>query len=253
MMRAYAGPAVAMFPKPKVASYSMKAKTEDAADVYLYDIIGDSWDGTTAKQFANDLKALGVMKTLNIFINSPGGSVFDGVAIYNVLQRHEAKKNIHIDGIAASIASVVAMVGDTITIAKNGMMMIHDPWAFAMGTAEDMRKAADSLDKIKDVIIQTYVDRTKQKSEDVATMMSNETWFTADEAVAAGFADEVSDKEVEMAAMSVHNLSQFRNLPQQLRQVEKTEEPSPALVPNVSVVKAAARLAYRRLGQPDAK
>lgn len=213
--------------------YRMEKKADKSADVYLYDIIGDSWDGTTAKQFSADLKAMGVVDVLNIFINSPGGSVFDGVAIYNTLIRHRAQKKVMIDGLAGSIASVVAMAGDIIEIAKNGMMMIHNPWAIMMGTAEDFRREADVLDQIGATILLTYVDRSSTKEAQLKEWMDAETWFTADEAVAAGLADSVSERELQVAALlpNAETFKQFKNVPASLKALlEKKPEVVPVNV-----------------------
>lgn len=209
--------------KPKDAA---KPKS---ADLFLYDIIGDSWDGTTAKQFAMDLAALGVLEELNIFINSPGGVVWDGVAIYNQLVRSKATKNVYVDGVAASIASVVAMAGDKIVTAKNAMWMIHDPYASVFGArADEMRQIAARLDAIREVIKQTYTDRAggKTKETQFGDWMKEEKWFSSSEALAAGLTDEVSEKEIAIAALLKEDdvraqvfrdsLSKFKNVPEQL-------------------------------------
>lgn len=226
----------------KIAAKKDAPKT---ADVFFYDVIGDSWDGTTAKGFAADLKALGDLDVLNIFINSPGGSVFDGVAIFNTLVRHRARKAVVVDGLAASIASIVAMAGDSITMAKNALMMIHDPWGFTMGKAEDFRKAADMLDKIKGTMIETYVDRSKTDAPTIEKWMSAETWLNADETVAAGLADSVSEKEVEIAAILKHDLTRFRNAP---KFADKSAASSAAGIgkPHPALVKANAHMLARR-------
>lgn len=198
---------------------SMQKKNK-SADIYLYDIIGDSWDGTTAKQFALDLKMLGEdLDQLNIFINSPGGIVWDGIAIFNTLVRHKAKKVMMVDGMAASIASVILMAGDEITIAKNGMVMIHNPMAsIFFARAEEMREAADKLDKIREVLIETYTDRTggKSTSKEIGKWMDDETWMDATESKARGFVDSISEKEIEIAALVKHDLAQFKNVPNTL-------------------------------------
>jgi len=203
-------------------SYEIKAAAKDEGEVWLYDVIGDSWEGTTAKQFSVDLKALGELKTLNIFINSPGGSVFDGLAIHNILTRHRARKVVRIDGIAASIASVIAMAGDEINIAANGMMMIHDPWALALGTAADMRKMADALDKIRDSILASYTARATAVEDQLVAWMADETWFSAEDAVAAGLADTIGDA-VEMAAFAGMDLSGYRHVPDVLQEAATHE------------------------------
>lgn len=184
------------------------AATGKTGEVWLYDVIGDSWDGTTAKGFAEDLKALGAVDTLRVYINSPGGSVFDGVAIHNQLRRHRARKEVVIDGIAASIASVVAMAGDEIAIASNGMMMIHNPWTFAAGFASDLRKTADTLDTIRETLLATYVARTGRASAEIGAMMDEETWMDGMETVAQGFADRVIDA-VDIAALAGLDLGPF--------------------------------------------
>ncbi len=206
--------------------YWRMAKQDEAksADIFLYDVIGETWDGegTTSKQFAKDLKALGNVDTLNIFINSPGGVVFEGVAIYNQLVRHKAQKIVTVDGLAASIASVVAMAGDQILMPKNAMMMIHNAWAAAIiaGDSKTFRKEAndiaDRLDMISATITQTYIDRTGLDQKKIAAMMDEETWFNGEEAVASGFADTLIERELEPAAFAPHNLTGFRNIPKSL-------------------------------------
>jgi hypothetical protein len=125
-------------------------------EIWLYDQVGEGFfGGMSAKQFNDELNKLGKVDTVNLRINSPGGSVFDGVAIYNALKRHPARVEVDVDGIAASIASVIAMAGDEIRMASNSMMMIHDPHGFSQGGAGDMRKTADLLDQIKNVISDT--------------------------------------------------------------------------------------------------
>lgn len=180
------------FPKPQAEAskwFDIKNATEETADVFIYDYIGDPWMGTDASSVVRQLQAI-TAKKINLRINSPGGSVFDGIAIYNAIARHSAEVTTHIDGIAASIASVIALAGKRVLIAENAMMMIHDPSALAMGRAEDLRKTADVLDQIKETIINTYVTRTGQTREKVAQMMTDETWFTASEAIDNKFADE---------------------------------------------------------------
>lgn len=222
--------------------YRMEKKAAKTADLYLYDVIGGGFfeDGVTAKSFAADLKALGDISELNIFINSPGGQVFEGVAIYNQLVRFKAQKNVYVDGLAASIASVIAMAGDKITIAKNAVMMIHNAWAMAMGSAAELRLVADKLDMLSSVICQTYVDRSGQTQKKISDLMAAETWFTADEAKAIGLADEVSQKEVEIAALVKHDLTQFRNVP---KAFAANATDAAGLKQHPALVKASMRMA----------
>lgn len=183
-------------------------------EIWLYGPVGDSWgEGMSAKQFATELSALGSVNTINIRINSEGGSVFDGMAIYNQLDRHQAQIEVDVDGLAASIASVIAMAGDTISIAENAMMMIHDPWTAAFGDSSDLRKTADLLDTIKGQIANTYSKRTGMALDQVAALMSEETWMDSKTAHKAGFVDRVSG---ELAIAACADLSRFRHVPKKL-------------------------------------
>jgi len=173
--------------------YRMNAKTGGRAEVLIYEDIGDSWfGGVSAKQFSIDLKALGDVQTIDLRINSYGGDVFDGLAIYRQLVDHKATVISHVDGIAASIASVIAMAGDEIMIAEAGEIMIHDAWGVAIGPAEDMRAVADRLDAISGTIADVYVARTGQTKDQVRAWMTAETTFQSADAVKYGFAQSVA-------------------------------------------------------------
>jgi ATP-dependent protease ClpP protease subunit len=173
------------------AGYSMKARANEA-EVYIYEDVGEGWfGGVSAKQFAADLKALGAVDTINVHINSYGGEVFDGVAIYRQLVDHKARVVSHIDGVAASIASVIAMAGDEIRITEAGFIMIHNASGGVFGQAADMRQMADLLDTISATIADVYVARTGQDQAAVQAMMQAETWLTAADSIAKKFADQV--------------------------------------------------------------
>ena len=201
------------------------AKKEKVGELLLYGYISNSswWgDEVTPKQFAKDLKELGDIETLNLYINSGGGDVFAAQAIYSMLARHEAKKHVYIDGLAASAASLIAMVGDTVTMPKNAMIMIHNPWSWGMGFASDFRKIADDLDKIREAMIPTYADKSGLSHEEVVAIMDAETWLTAEEAVEKGFADEVEEAKEIAASLKddqaiingqAVDISQYRNFP----------------------------------------
>lgn len=172
------------------------------ADIYIYDIIGEDWwsgEGMSGKKFRKTLADLGSPKEVNVYIDSPGGNVFDGLNIYNQMKRHKAQFNIFVDGMAASAASIVAMAGDKITMAQNTFMMIHNAWSVAIGNADDMRKVADELDKISGELADTYVSRTGQDRTRINDMMAAETWLTASEAVDMGFADEIEENKAAKA------------------------------------------------------
>lgn len=170
----------------------IQARSASQAEILIYDPIGANWfgDGFTAKQFVHDLAALGDVRDIMVRINSPGGEVFDGFAIYNALKNHPAQVHVQIDGLAASIASVIAMAGDLVTMGTGTMLMIHDPWSLAMGDADTMRERADMLDQVKEGILDAYASRTHMDRAELAALMAAETWLTVDDAIAQGFADE---------------------------------------------------------------
>lgn len=208
--------------------FRMEKVANDSADIYIEgEIVGQKWSDsdTSAKSFRDGLKELGNVKSLNVHVNSPGGSVFDGIAIYNMLKQHSAKVNIYVDGLAASIASVIAMSGDTIFMPSNSMMMIHQPWSFAMGNAKEMRKMAETLDSIAQSSIVTYLGKTGDKltKDKLVEMMDEETWLTADEALEYGFADEVLDPVEIAASISPDLFKQFSNVPEFLLK-KKTDD-----------------------------
>lgn len=190
--------------------------TSREAELLIYGDIGGGWydEGITAKSVTDSLAELDV-DTLNVRINSGGGLVFEGVAIYNALARHPAHIVVHIDSIAASIASVIAMAGDEIRISEGSNIMIHKPWSGAWGDAEMLRKEADILDKLESGIIDIYAARTGAKRSDLAAWVGAETWFLGQEAVDAGFADEMVPAKKKKPANSAL-LGLFKNTPQNL-------------------------------------
>lgn len=163
------------------------------AELLLYGDIGnyEGWNDVTAKEFARDLAALGDVDTINLRINSVGGDVFAGQAIHSILKRHKATVNVYVDGLAASIASVVAMAGDNIYMPKNTMMMIHHPWGVRQGNARELRKYAEDMEKIAETAIVLYMEKTGQPREKIIEIMDGETWLTAEECVELGFATQV--------------------------------------------------------------
>jgi ATP-dependent protease ClpP protease subunit len=201
--------------------YSMRAAADEAAEILIHDEIG-LW-GISAQQFTRDLKDLGSPKRITVRINSPGGDVFDGIAIFNALKRHPATVRVSIEGLAASIASIIAMAGDEIVMPENAMLMIHDPHALVAGTAGDMRGMADALDRIKTGLISAY-RRSGQADEEIARLMAEETWMTAREAVDRGFAD-VVEQPVRIAAS--FDLRRFRRVPSALLTTEDPMEQTP--------------------------
>lgn len=166
--------------------------TDTEAEMYVYDEIG-GW-GVEAGAFADALRGLGDVRKLTVRINSPGGDYFDGVAIHNMLSQHKATVHVVIDGLAASAATIVAMAGDKVSIGRGGQMMIHDALVATVGNAQDLREMAEQLDRTSEDIADMYARRAGGSATEWRDRMRAETWFSADEAVDAGLADEVIDK-----------------------------------------------------------
>lgn len=168
------------------------------ATLRIYDPI-DSWGeywGVSAKEFADALDDLpDEVDEIRLHINSPGGDVFDGIAILNALRAHDAKVVAIVDGIAASAASFIAVGVDEVVMARNSELMIHDAWGLCVGNAADMAEMAEMLDHISDNIASIYADRAGGTTADWRAAMQTETWYSADEAVAAGLADRVEQKK----------------------------------------------------------
>lgn len=181
----------------KKSWYSINALADYTATLSIFDEIGAF--GVTATQFIQDLANLGDIKNLTIQINSQGGSVQDGVAIYNAIKQHPASVTIEINGWALSIASFIAMAGDTVRMASNSLLMLHNPWTSAAGDAAELRKTADVLDKTRETLISAYARSGKSRPE-IITMLDAETWLDANEALSCGFIDEVLLSEQPIAA-----------------------------------------------------
>ncbi len=212
--------------------FRMQAKEDQTADIYIYDEIG-GW-GISARRFTEDLISLGNLSHINLHIHSPGGEVFDGIAIYNQLKNHSATITVYIDGLAASMASVIAMVGDTVIMPKNAMMMIHKPWGVSWGDANDMREYADLLDKLENVLIPAYVAKTGKTTEEITAMLEQETWLDGDECVEQGFADKVIEPVKAMASLTSKRIEEFSSMPSAIKNqitpkntTKPTQQPQP--------------------------
>ncbi|MCK9518059.1 MAG: head maturation protease, ClpP-related [Anaerovoracaceae bacterium] len=213
-------------------------------ELLLYGIIESStwWgDEVTPQSFKKELDALGDIDVLNIYINSDGGDPFAAHAMYNMVKRHKAKKNVHIDGLAASAASDFAMVGDTIYMPENAMMMIHNPWIIAAGNANDFRKMADDLDNIRKSSIANYQSKSGLSDEKIIEIMDAETWLTAKEAKDLGFADEIKEEKQVAACLDAGiltmngvkmDLSRYRNPPKLIVSGTKPPKTTPQNNPN---------------------
>ena len=176
----------------------MKNDEEKSAELILYGSIGSDeyWDDISDKAFKQDIENLGDVENIILHINSPGGSVFSAVAIANTLKNHKAKITANIDGLAASAATIITSACDTVKMPKNALFMIHNPITFAYGNNQEMQKIIEMLDKVKNSIIETYLNKTKTDKETLSELMDNETWMDAKTAKEYGFIDEIVNEEV---------------------------------------------------------
>ena len=197
--------------------YNLKAAADKTPVLSIFDDIGAY--GVSAKSFLNDLRTV-TTDEVDVEINSPGGDVFAGLAIYNGLRASGKKINVKVLGLAASAASLVAMAGDTIEMPENAFMMIHNPWGFAMGGADEMRNTADVLDKIGTGLVSTYAKRTGKTDQEITALLDAETWMTAQEAVDAGFATSVTP------ALAVKASYSEDRLPENVRLAFKAQAPT---------------------------
>lgn len=223
-----------------------------SAELVVYDTIGlDPWSGggITAKAVTDALAALGDVERLDVRVNSPGGEVSEGTAIYNALARFPGRVAVHVDGLAASIATLVAMAGDEIHTAENAMWMVHQPWTIALGNADDMRRMAGTLDKFWSAMLSTYARRTGRRAETVTSKVDKaggEWWMTAEEAVAEGFSDDVTAPSDAQA----FGLARFRRVPERLAAAAgPSPEPPPRAAPELLEV-AAPRVSRAARGDP---
>lgn len=191
----------------------------NSAEIKVYGDIGDNfWKDEEDKSVTSvaDLEKFLTenknLATIDIYINSNGGSVFDGIAMYNMLKRHKAYKRVYIDGFACSIASVIAMVGNKVVMPKTSMMMIHNPWTIAMGNAEELRKIADDLDMMGDVIKNAYMSKVNIGEDKLSELMNAESFLTAEQCFEYGFCTQVGD-ETDGSVQAVETaLNQYENL-----------------------------------------
>ncbi|WP_213766757.1 head maturation protease, ClpP-related [Caballeronia sp. dw_19] len=203
------------------------AQGATVAEIRIYDEIG-FW-GTDAKTFIAQLdEAAANAAEVIVAVNSPGGDVFDAFAIYNALRRYAGKVTARVDGVAASAAGLVVMAGDQVVMPENAMLMIHNPWTIALGSAADLRSTADMMDKARDGILAAYRRKSGQSDEDITAMMDTETWLTALEAQALGFCD-VIENPVKLAASTkaIELLARFKNPPEPVKALVAASDDSP--------------------------
>ena len=183
-------------------SYTPRASANEPAVLQIFDQIGEDWfggSGVSAKAFSDALQSVG-QGPLVVEINSPGGNVWDGFAIYNMLRGRQAPVTTRVVGIAASIASIIALAGDTVEIADAALFMIHDPSGMVAGSSDDMRKMADALDQHGEVLASIYAKNTGKPVDQIKALMKAETWFTAEEAINFGLADRTTEMQMAIAA-----------------------------------------------------
>lgn len=201
-------------------NWKMKALNEDKAKIYIYSDIGYDWwlEKSTAQKFAEELNALGDVKYIDLHINSNGGDVFDGQAIHSLIRHNKAYVTAYVDGLAASIATVIAMGADKVVMPKNAMMMIHNAWTGMYGNANDLRKMADDLDHINDSIVSTYLAKAKDKTteEEIRDLMDKESWLNADECLELGLCDEIAEPVKMAACLTKEQAHKFKNVPKEL-------------------------------------
>lgn len=209
---------------PKYLTVKQQANL-NSAEMYIYgEIVTDEYEDTdtSAAGFRDALKSLGDVREINLHVNSPGGNVFEGIAIYNMLKQNKAKVNIYVDALAASIASVICMAGDAIFMPANSMMMIHNPYTMAVGNANELRKAADDMDQITKMSVQSYLAKVGNQIDEstLKKLMDSETWLTAQEALDYGFCDEILDANQAVASLNNPFAKHFKAIPKQLLKTE---------------------------------
>ena len=221
--------------------YALEKSNDGTATIHLYDEVGAF--GAGSKEFLSDLAKLDGQH-IHLRINSPGGSVIEGSAIYNSLRRHKGGLTVHIDALAASMASVIAMAGAPVYIADNALMMIHNPWTISAGDADQLRKEADLLDKLKSTLVNAYVRKTGMEQNQIAEMMDAETWLDAVEAVALGFADAIEEGVAAAATATPESLrARFDKFAKGMTEpvvTETPEQPEVVETPEASIVSESA-------------
>lgn len=225
---------------------------DEEAEMYIHEQIGfDFWseDGFTPKKLVEQLKAAGSKRTLNVSVNSPGGDVFDSFTIYNLLNRHEGKIRMTVDGLAASAASLLIQAADPgeLRISEAGTVMIHSAWAGVVGNKTDMRSLADVLEKLDGQIANIYSARSGRPATEFATLMDAETWFSGPEAVENRLADAVIPAKRVAAMLDPDGIKAFKNMPEAARVFFAQRHPlAQAAIANAEVNSPEAKQARAR-------
>ena len=199
--------------------YKIQAKSDEVAEISIFGDIGASFwdDGVTAKDFKKDFDTIKGAKEIHVLINSYGGDVFEGIAIYNIIASERPKVKTEILGIAASAASIIALAGSNMTMHEGSSFVIHNAWGVTIGTADEMRKMAEFLDKVSGELINIYINHSDLDEKQIKEYMNNETCFTAQEAFDAGFADEIDEAVAAVASISVNqNKYGYKHIPAEI-------------------------------------
>jgi ATP-dependent Clp protease, protease subunit len=198
----------------KKPSFQLKSKGKKSAELTIYGSIGeDIWSdtGITAKKVIDAIKDFGEIENLDVRINSMGGDVFEGVTIYNRLKQMKANITVYVDGLAASIASIIAMAGDEIILSEGSLMMVHSPMTFAYGNQREFQNKIEILDTIEEEMLGIYSRRTGMPRSEIRNLLHSETWLNAQEALESGFATSISEEE-SIAACSDKDLLKFSKM-----------------------------------------
>jgi ATP-dependent Clp protease, protease subunit len=227
--------------------WNLKKTSNNAGELSLYGTVSEwSWwdDEITPRKFRDDINNLGEVEEIVVKLNSQGGDVFAGLHIYQVLKEHKAHITVRVEGLAASIASTIAMAGDKVIMPKGSMMMMHNPWTYTAGEANELRQTADVLDSIRDALVEVYVAKTGLDEEEIKSLLDSETWMTSSQAVERGFADELEENlqisasiRGETAVINGVEMdwSKFEDAPE----LPKEPGPKPSVLDKVSAVLAS--------------
>tara|TARA_R110000851_G_scaffold114153_2_gene239123 strand:+ start:10459 stop:11433 length:975 start_codon:yes stop_codon:yes gene_type:complete len=228
--------------------YNIKNLSETSTEVVIYDEIG-AW-GVDSKSFIEEVKQISTDNVL-LRINSPGGSVIDGLSIHDAIKRMPQKVTAQIEGLAASIASIIALGADEVTMSENSLFMIHNVWGGETGGAKDMRKAADLMDKMGDRLVNIYVGKTNKEESEIRAWMDEETWFTANEALDAGFINYVEQPIALAAKFDINKLNYkdnslvvdlFNNSNNKFNKMEKQFEDLKSFISDLFSAKAEVKV-----------
>lgn len=211
--------------------FQIKNKTATSAEIILYGAIGTSWyeDAISAKQFSDEINKLEpTVKNLTVRINSPGGDVFDGISIYNRLKQHPAKVTVYIDGLAASIASIIALAGDEVIMGEGALYMIHLPSTVAAGDRNNFENTINLLMDVEEQLISIYQAKCGKKKtrNEIRAMMENETWLDSTQAIAEGFCDSTTSETMPIAASVLDRAKWLNKVPRGIKTLDdevKTE------------------------------